>query len=84
MYWFRLTRRANDENLAVYLVPALVRGCFEEELILPRVEKAKVNGALIGGGDVFWLGCCFAENLCGCFVECGQRGSPCGVSNCFP
>jgi len=57
MHGFRLTRRANDVNLAVDLVPVFVWGCFEEELILSRVEKVKVNGALVGGDDVLWMGC---------------------------
>lgn len=74
MHWFRLTRRANDVNLTVDLVSALVWGCFEEELILSRVEKVKVNSALIGGDDVLWMGCRFAQNLRSGFVECGQRG----------
>lgn len=74
MHGFRLPWRADDVNLAVDLVPALVRGCFEEELILSRVEKVKVNGALISGDDVLWMGCRFTENLCSGFIECGQRG----------
>jgi lipoprotein len=57
MHGFRLAWRADDVNLAVNLVPALVWGCFEEELILSRVEKVKVNGVLIGGDNVFWMGC---------------------------